>query len=317
MGTAGDAEVLEEGQTATSEAEACSSGTCFVAGTPVQVAVGSKAKVGRNCGKGKGSVAPKEMSVKAIEALKAGDVVLSRNASTGDVEARQVLQCVVKHTPALVTISLADAKTGRVVDAVTATREHPFYVAGVGFVAAGRLAIGNAIVTRAGPSLIVKSLTWHRRAQGYTVYNFEVEGNHSYFVGNANGGVCVHNQAGCGDLTLPFEDGPTDLQARADALHGRLGRIAGEMQATAVLEAEAADGTLYTIAGSSVKGIFPKAQRSGLLLGEIAASGEGHAEVTAINSAIERGLTPKRIGVSGQPICKDCRALLTALGIEF
>jgi hypothetical protein len=96
MGTAGDAEVLEEGETATSEAQACSSGTCFVAGTPVQVAVGSKAKIGRNCGKGKGSIAPKEMSVKAIETLKSGDVVLSRNPSTGAVEERQVLGTTVK-----------------------------------------------------------------------------------------------------------------------------------------------------------------------------------------------------------------------------
>ncbi len=69
-------------------------------------------------------------------------------------------------------------------------------------------------MTRAGPRLFVKSVGWHRRAQGYTVYNFEVEPlnakgsgggssagdkggggkfTHSYFVGSADGGAWVHN----------------------------------------------------------------------------------------------------------------------------
>jgi hypothetical protein len=62
-----------------------------------------------------------------------------------------------------------------------------------GFVPAGGLAVGNAIVTRAGPALVVHSIQWHRRAQGYTVYNFVVEDDHSYFVGTHNGGAWVHN----------------------------------------------------------------------------------------------------------------------------
>jgi hypothetical protein len=47
------------------------------------------------------------------------------------------------------------------------------------------------------------SVKWHRRAEGYTVYNFEVEAlsgkeadgrnTHSYFVGKASGGAWVHN----------------------------------------------------------------------------------------------------------------------------
>jgi hypothetical protein len=50
---------------------------------------------------------------------------------------------------------LADAKTHKAVERITASREHPFYVQGQGFVPAGRLAVGNAIVARAGPALVV------------------------------------------------------------------------------------------------------------------------------------------------------------------
>ncbi|MBC7804524.1 MAG: hypothetical protein H7145_00035, partial [Akkermansiaceae bacterium] len=74
---------------------------------------------------------------------------------------------------------------------------------GKGWLPAGGLAIGNSIVTRAGPRMFVKSVKWHRRAEGYAVYNFEVEAlsgkdadgenTHSYFVGKASGGAWVHN----------------------------------------------------------------------------------------------------------------------------
>src|SRR5262249_31631586 len=64
---------------------------------------------------------------------------------------------------------------------------------GKGFVPAGGLAVGNAIVTRAGPPLVVKSIEWQRSADGFPVYNFEVEGDHTYFVGRRDGGMWVHN----------------------------------------------------------------------------------------------------------------------------
>jgi len=57
------------------------------------------------------------------------------------------------------------------------------------------LAIGNAIVTRAGPDAVVAQVEWKRRAEGFVVYNFEVEDDHTYFVGNA--GIWVHNPVPC------------------------------------------------------------------------------------------------------------------------
>ena len=57
-------------------------------------------------------------------------------------------------------------------ESITASPEHPFFVEGKGFVPAGQLALGNAIVTRAGPNLLVKAVQTHSRAEGYEVYRF-------------------------------------------------------------------------------------------------------------------------------------------------
>jgi hypothetical protein len=59
--------------------------------------------------------------------------------------------------------------------------------------ALGSLGIGTLVVTRAGPSVVVHSLVRHHSAAGVAVYNVEVEGDHTYFVGNASGGEWVHN----------------------------------------------------------------------------------------------------------------------------
>ena len=147
---------------------------CFVAGTPVQMADGS---------------------VKPIEQVKAGDLVFSRDQNCkpgGKVSARKVVKTSALTADLVLQVRLADTKTGQV-ETITTTRNHPLYVSGKGFVPAGGLAIGNAIVTRAGPALTVRAIEWKRSAEGFAVYNFEVENDHTYFVGNSNGGAWVHN----------------------------------------------------------------------------------------------------------------------------
>ncbi len=134
--------------------------------------------------------------------MKVGDVEVSRNPATGKTEAKRVVRTTVRRVASVLTIHLADGKTGREVEAITATGNHPFYVAGAGFVEAERLGIGCQIVTRAGPALVVQAIEWKARREGYLVYNFEVADDHTYFVGQANGGAWVHNPTTpCPDLS--------------------------------------------------------------------------------------------------------------------
>ena len=163
----------------------CEGGQCFIAGTPVQVV--PQTALASTGGSG---VATRTVP---IEQVKVGDRVVSRNDKTGTTTLRRVTQTFVRTSAHLLTVTLADKQTGKVVETLQTTRQHPFFVAGKGWVPAGGLAIGNAIVTRAGPALVVKSVVWARRAEGYRVYNFQVEGDHTYFVGKVQGGVWVHN----------------------------------------------------------------------------------------------------------------------------
>jgi hypothetical protein len=78
----------------------------------------------------------------------------------------------------LQTLEFADAKTGKVVDTIRTTRDHPFFVNGKGWVAARYLGIGTSIVTRAGPALVAK---FNRRTGGckdvavYTIQAIEAD----------------------------------------------------------------------------------------------------------------------------------------------
>jgi len=78
-----------------------------------------------------------------------------------------VLRTTVRQVDKVLTVALADAKTHKLVERITATREHPFYVRGRGFTPAGGLAVGNAIVTRAGPTLAARSVTWRGPAEAW------------------------------------------------------------------------------------------------------------------------------------------------------
>ena len=144
-------------------------------------------------------------TTKPISQVLPGDQVKSRDPQTGADGAKTVTAAVKRLAPAVVTVSLADAKTGTM-ETLTCTPEHPLYVQGQGWVEAGSLGIGTSIVSRAGPALQVTGLTWEKnkaqelaagsagsRFGGYTVYNLTVEDDHTFFVGTANGGTWVHN----------------------------------------------------------------------------------------------------------------------------
>jgi len=159
-------------------------GKCFVAGTLVQMADGSR---------------------KPIQQVQVGDQVLSRDPATGKDEARTVTATIERHAPSVVDVTLHDAKTGKA-ETLTCTPEHPLYVQGQGWVEAGSVGVGTSIVSRAGPALQVTDLTWEKNKAedlaagtagsslgGYTVYNLTVEEDHTFFVGTTGGGTWVHN----------------------------------------------------------------------------------------------------------------------------
>jgi len=151
---------------------------CFAAGTLVTMADGS---------------------TKPIEQVKVGDWVASRDSEQAEKSkshlkskesvGKEVTRRYVTEQMRTVKVSFSNGEV------IQCTSGHPFYVVGKGFTPAGRLAIGNSIITRAGPNVTVRKI---EQGGVTTVYNFEVEGTHAYFVGKT--GAWVHNTAICEDL---------------------------------------------------------------------------------------------------------------------
>jgi len=74
---------------------------------------------------------------------------------------------------------------------VQATETHPFQVVGQGMTAAGNLKVGDKIERKSGESAEVESIAL--KVGSFPVYNLEVAGAHTYFVGQQE--LLVHN--GC------------------------------------------------------------------------------------------------------------------------
>jgi len=127
-----------------------------------------------------------------IETMKKGQQVVSRNPDTGKTEIKTVARTFQHTADEIVKLDLTD-KSGKVVDSIKGTPEHPFFTPN-GVVAMGKLKPGMEVSTRnQGPMLIVNAVTPEHHPEGIPVYNFEVEGDDTYVVGKAQGGTWVHN----------------------------------------------------------------------------------------------------------------------------
>ena len=161
-----------------------------------QLAMGKAGGAGRACGClcfAPGTlVHMADGTTKPIEQVRPGEWVQCRNELTGQDSVKPVDSIINRHSDDIVKLQIADG-SGQVVETITCTPDHPFYVPGQGFVAAGSLTAGTSLVSRSGSSVSVSDVAWEKADGGYTVYNFSVEADHSYFVGQEAGGVWVHN----------------------------------------------------------------------------------------------------------------------------
>ncbi|MCY3016281.1 MAG: polymorphic toxin-type HINT domain-containing protein [Planctomycetota bacterium] len=148
---------------------------CFIAGTLVAVA-------GVNAGTGTADAGPSSAS-KPIEEIQVGDFVWAR--AEHDPSAPAVLQKVV----ALYRNTAHDLQHLEVVGdqgqsvQIVATDEHPFYVVDVGWTTADAVQVGQKLVGAGGAVLTVVANRDWKPDGGVVVYNFQVEGDHTYFVG--------------------------------------------------------------------------------------------------------------------------------------
>lgn len=136
--------------------------TCFVAGTMILTAAG----------------------LTAIEHIKAGDKVISTNPETFETAEKSVLKTYVRQTDKLIHLVIGGEE-------IITTETHPFYVKDRGFVEAGELQAGEHLLNVNGKELLIEEFWSERLDEPETVYNFQVEDFHTYFVGENK--IWVHN----------------------------------------------------------------------------------------------------------------------------
>lgn len=184
---------------------------CFVAGTPVHT----------------------DRGLRAIEKIKVGDKVLSWNESGKRFEYKTVVRTLAREARQLVSVRIAGERTP-----IVGTPEHPFYVrahraldglgAGEGgdgaegvWVAAGELRPGDELLRADGSWAEVEGVEGEWRTEA--VYNFEVEDNHDYFVGER--GALVHNNCDVATLLTNHYGKLQSILARRGAQFGFAGSI--------------------------------------------------------------------------------------------
>ncbi|SIP86251.1 intein C-terminal splicing region/intein N-terminal splicing region [Chryseobacterium sp. RU37D] len=128
-----------------------------------------------------GTLVATEKANKKIEDIRKGDLVWSYNEETGKKELKKVVALSRNTSSSLVKISVNGTK-------ITCTPEHPFFVNG-NWVEAKNLTKGTLLTTLDGTTSPVESIKF--LDEKVKVYNFEVEGNHNYYVSEK--GVLVHN----------------------------------------------------------------------------------------------------------------------------
>jgi len=139
--------------------------TCFTAGTKIHTIEG----------------------LKNIEEIKVGDVVLSWNETTGEVSYKLVTELFLHEVELLYNIEINSSEL------IETTWNHPFWVINRdSWVEAKDLKIGDRVLLKSGEESHITGISSFN-VPVTKVYNFEVEENHTYFVGKE--GVLVHNYA--------------------------------------------------------------------------------------------------------------------------
>ncbi len=134
------------------------SGSCFVAGTPVWTCEGPQ----------------------AIETLQVGDLVLSQDVATGELSYQPVVRTTSRRAPAMVKLTVDDEQ-------LVTTAGHGFWVNGVGWTRARDLEPGSLLHTTGG----AKSVSATDPSETAWVFNLVVDDTHTYFVGS--GRYLVHD----------------------------------------------------------------------------------------------------------------------------
>ena len=140
-----------------------------------------------------------ENGQKRIDEIKVGDKVWAFNVETGESELKTVTKVYVHSVDEILHLYTDEGD-------IDTTANHPFYVIGKGWVAAGDLAVGDKVFNLDGTTSVVLGSAIEKLDEPVLVYNLEVEDFHSYFVGCVP--VLVHNRCKLGNNMINSRNTP-------------------------------------------------------------------------------------------------------------
>jgi RHS repeat-associated protein len=126
----------------------------------------------------------------AIEDVKVGDLVLSRDEVSGQTTFKPVAAPIPGEERQIwdVTVAIKATKGGPRRETIHTTEEHPFRTADGAWTPAAELKVGAQVVSASGAATVVSVVRTDRVVR---TYNLEIEDFHTYFVGEEQ--VWVHN----------------------------------------------------------------------------------------------------------------------------
>ena len=125
-----------------------------------------------------------ENGQKRIDEIEVGDKVWAFNVETRESELKTVTKVDVHSVEEILRLYTDEGD-------IDTTANHPFYVIGKGWVAAGDLVVGDEVYNLDETASAILGLEIEILDEPVLVYNLEVEDFHSYFVGCVP--VLVHN----------------------------------------------------------------------------------------------------------------------------
>ena len=129
-----------------------------------------------------------------IENVKPGDMVWAWDEDSGDVALKRVVETYINESSELIHIFVDGEE-------IITTPTHPFYSPVKGWTDAVRLRAGDILVLVNGEYVVVEKVQHEILEAPVTVYNFQVEGYHTYYVSNS--GVLVHNKCAANGYQTP------------------------------------------------------------------------------------------------------------------
>ncbi|MCG8417974.1 MAG: Hint domain-containing protein [Proteobacteria bacterium] len=141
-----------------------------------------------------GTLIETKQGYKPIEDIAVGDEVWSRDDRTGAEGWARVVRVFARHKAEVLEVVLLEADGDA--QKLVVTPEHPLMTRN-GWTAVGRLELGERVSAGDDWAEVVSMVSSKERQ---TVYNFEVEGTHNYFV--ESGGVWAHNGCAAGSDIL-------------------------------------------------------------------------------------------------------------------